>query len=237
MGIMFKSMLAWLLPTTTTTATTTTPSQQPSQEDPRPTMVLEALARNESLYYFGLGSNMLRSKVEGRAVGNDSKIEILDMQPAIVHGHRLAFNLRGFPPLEPSMGSLEPVLGDSSGSCGDKNNGALYPYHKQECHGALICLTAENYIKVMKSEGVGNPNMKTPPSYEEVVVTAVPYDQKKRPVQAVALRARPHARLAQDPAPSLRYMNLLREGAAELGLRPCYQEYLANHPVQIVPKW
>jgi hypothetical protein len=32
-------------------------------------------------------------------------------------------------------------------------------------------------------------------------------------------------------------MKILREGAAELQLKPCYQAYLAEHPVQKVPRW
>jgi hypothetical protein len=41
-------------------------------------------------------------------------------------------------------------------------------------------------------------------------------------------------RLRYDPSPSERYMNILRQGAMELGLKDCYQEYLAKHPVQKV---
>jgi hypothetical protein len=49
------------------------------------------------LYYFGVGSNMLRSKIENRGI-NGTTINILHIEPAVVYGHRLAFNMRGFPP-------------------------------------------------------------------------------------------------------------------------------------------
>ena len=181
------------------------------------------------IYYFGLGSNMLRSKLENRASfgGNSSsKIELLSMEPAYVQNYRLSFNLRGFCPLEPGMGSLEPV---------DSSHLPIHAYEKPECHGALVALTKENYEKVMRSEGIG-PNV-TNPGYEEIVVTAIPYDSRKKPVTAIALRARSHVRWPQDPTPSQRYMDILKEGAAELQLNPSYQSFLATHPVQQSPVW
>lgn len=195
----------------------------------RPALVRDALERNETLYYFGLGSNMLRSKLENRGA-NGTRIEILDMQPAVVPAHRLAFNLRGFLPLEPGMGSLEPVHEDDSSS-----SKPLHTYEKPECHGALVHLTAENYERVMQSEGIGPNNAN--PGYEEVVVAAHPYSAEKRAVAAIALRARPHVRLPRDPCPSARYMSILREGAAELRLRDSYQNFLRQHPVQHTPRW
>jgi hypothetical protein len=91
-------------PTTTTTTTTTTngnvklnrnyreESTDCYDDDDEPT-----------IYYFGIGSNMLRSKVESRGV-NGTKIELLDMEPAYDKNYRLAFNMKGFPPLELGMG-------------------------------------------------------------------------------------------------------------------------------------
>ena len=191
----------------------------------RPEYVLNALARGENLYYFGLGSNMLRSKVENRSL--NGTINLISMEPAIVPDHRLAFNMRGFLPLEPGMGSLEPLGGV-------KKSRPLLAYKKPECHGALILLDSENYEKVMQSEGVSHNS--TNQGYEEIVVDAYPYDSST-PVKAVALRAKPHVRLTRDPAPSLRYMTILRQGAAELGLEAEYQDFLTQHPVQNVPVW
>jgi hypothetical protein len=190
----------------------------------RPTYVVDRLAHKKTMYYFGIGSNMLRSKLENRGL-NASKIDLIDMEPGYVPNYRLAFNMRGFAPLEPGMGSLEPINGSRP----------LLAYEKPECHGALVTLTAENYEKVMASEGVSFNQ--TNPGYEEIVVTVIPYDTRKAPVEAIALRARPHVRLRKDPCPSERYMSILREGAKELGLLPSYQEYLNQHPTQFVPVW
>lgn len=190
----------------------------------RPQHVIDHLASNQPLYYFGLGSNMLRSKLENRGI-NGSKIELLEMKPAVVPGYRLAFNLRGFLPLEPGMGSLEPVHATSR---------PLVLYEQPECHGALVKLTPDNYEKVMRSEGVGHNA--TGGGYQEIVVDAYPY-HSRQPVKAVALRARRHVRLRRDPCPSARYMNILKEGAAELGLIPSYQAFLNSIPVHSVPQW
>ena len=217
---------------------------------------------------------MLRSKLENRGI-NGTKIEVISFEPAVVPNYRLAFNLQGLPPLEPGMGSLEPIPAIppppitttasstpslSLSSPTDNNNQrldydstdsavavaasttSLLEYEHQECHGALVKLTAENYVKVMASEGVkgdNDPNQ----GYEEIIVDAYPYstydddDIKKQhrprdPVKAVALRARKHVRLKTDPSPSLRYMTILRMGAQELHLLPSYQKFLAQHPVQ-----
>lgn len=190
----------------------------------RPRLVTEALEKGEPLYYFGLGSNMSRQKLENRGI-NGEKIEIKTMEAAVVKNYRLSFNMKGFPPAEPGMGSLEPI-----GSPVE----ALLAYGPGECHGALIQLTSENYEKVMKSEGVDG---KSDQGYEEIVVDAYPYGKSETPVKAIALRAREHVRLDFDPAPSVRYMTILRDGAKELGLKKCYQDFLNDHPVEIAPRW
>ena len=88
----------------------------------------------------------------------------------------------------------------------------------------------------MRSEGVGLG--KSDQGYEEIIVDAIPYGKsQKQSVKAVALRARDHVRLNYDPRPSVRYMTILKEGAKELGLLPCYQEFLQKHPVQILTRW
>lgn len=207
----------------------------------RPKLVEESLRTRTPIYYFGLGSNMSRSKLESRSF-DGSKIHVISMEPAVVHNYRLAFNFPGFLPLEPSMGGLERVPG-----CSDENDAAekdrgkpsrpLYPYEKPECHGALILLSADDYEKMMHTEGVSGDRHEDNRGYEEFVVTAVPYDKSKSPVQAVALRPYPLSRLPHDAAPSPRYMKILRDGAAELGLSPCYQEFLAKHPVHTTPIW
>jgi hypothetical protein len=215
----------------------------------RPAFVLERLRRKEPIYCFGLGSNMSRSHLESRSF-DGKKIEVLSMEPALVRGFRLAFNLPTYLPLEPSMASLErcrPSQNPSGADDREKQEGGdgegddnpglpLYPYVKDECHGALIRLSADDYERVMASESVSGTRYAVR-DYQEVVVTAVPYDKSKEPIKAVALSVIPHVRLPQDVAPSDRYMQLLRDGARELGLVDSYQEFLNSHPVQVTPGW
>ncbi|KAL9182820.1 hypothetical protein ACHAXT_004099 [Thalassiosira profunda] len=209
----------------------------------------ESAATPPTLYYFGVGSNMLKSKIVGRGI-NGTKIEVASMRPAFVRDHRLAFNMKGFAPLEPGMGSIEPITGES-------DSGALLSYRNEndgcyECHGALVELTVDNYNKVMASEGVGIDrstigsgfsDRKEDTGYEEVAVSAIPYgngkhkEAQQQPIQAIALRAKPGSRLKKDPCPSRRYMSILRDGAAELQLKPCYQDFLQQHPTQYNPRW
>jgi hypothetical protein len=236
----FCSFILFLTPTTTfgIMKQQTKPSSSPPD---RPQLVIDALEKNRPIHYFGLGSNMSRKKLENRGI-NGTKIEIQTMEAAVVPNYRLAFNLRGFPPIEPGMGSLEPVSTTSSTSSNTGGSStssaasrAIMTYKHNECHGALVKLTPENYEKVMRSEGVGSG--RSDQGYEEIVIDAYPYNRPNRPVKAVALRARPHVRLKYDPCPSARYMSILKEGAKELGLRPCYQEFLQNHPVQALSSW
>jgi hypothetical protein len=94
---------------------------------------------------------------------------------------------------------------------------------------ALIEVTAENYEKIWKSEGGGAAK----PGYEEVVVEAIPYGSGKS-VKAIALRAAAHVRLRKDASPSARYMNIILQGAKELGLVPEYINRLQSVRVQRV---
>ena len=193
----------------------------------RPALVTSLSSPTDVVHYFAIGSNMLRSKLEGRGPNGAARtracagaslnpalsragttISLIDFRPAVVRAHRLAFNMRGFPPLEPAMGALEPSAG-------------------AECHGALCTLTAAEYEKVWQSEGGAQPK----PGYEEIVVDAVPYGSTE-PVRAVALRAREHVRLPTDASPSSRYMRMLIDGAAELGIDAAYVEALRSTPTQ-----
>ena len=110
----------------------------------RPDLVLDALEHNKQLYYFGVGSNLSRKKLEGRSICG-KKIHVLSMEPCIIPNHRLAFNTRGFPPLEPAMGSLEPlpsfyetVRNNGDGDCDKleqqrRLSRALKSYEREEC--------------------------------------------------------------------------------------------------------
>ena len=115
-------------------ASTTVPSPSTTSIS-RPAMVTRAIESNTNLYYFGIGSNMLKSKLEGRGV-NNTNIEIISIEPGVAKRHRLAFNMKGFVPLEPAMGGCEPCDNDDD--------------DEMDCHGALCEVTPENYDKKVR---------------------------------------------------------------------------------------
>ena len=57
----------------------------------RPLLITQALAANSSVYYLGVGSNLLKEKVASRGAG----IAFTSFEAARVENHRLAFNMRG----------------------------------------------------------------------------------------------------------------------------------------------
>lgn len=209
----------------------------------RPKEILDAIANKEDIYYFGVGSNLSRERLENRSVCG-KMIHPISMEPCIIHNCRLAFNLVGAPPLEPAFGSLEPLPSFYERKNSDADHPSILKrsdsepvvaYGEKECHGALIKLSAHDYSLVHRSEG---GDMGKLCGYEEIIVTCVPYDRTKPPVKAVAFRVREHRRTGgQDPCPSKRYMDIIRQGAAELGLEDSYQQWLKDHPVQHTSKF
>ena len=153
--------------------------------------------------YFAFGSNLLRSKMDGRG-----DTQVLDCVPAVVAGHRLAFNMRMFPPLEPAMASIDPSDVDDA------------------CEGALYTLTRAGYEALWRSEGGSMER----PGYEEVVVCA---DVGGERVRAITLRAAPWMRMTRDAPPSARYKSLIVDGARELGLSSEYVERVAALPAAV----
>lgn len=149
--------------------------------------------------YFAFGSNLLLSKMAGRG-----ETEVLHREPGVVRDHRLAFNMRMFPPLEPSMASIEPSAGAT-------------------CEGALYTLSRAGYEALWRSEGGSMAR----PGYEEVVVSVACGEQV---VQAMTLRAAPWMRMSRDAPPSSRYKKLIVDGAQELGLSTEYVASLSRMP-------
>ena len=71
-----------------------------------------------TIRYFAFGSNLGEEKLRNRGP-NGTKIDFVTRSPAVARGHRLAFNMRMFPPLEPAMASIEPSEGEQceGGAC------------------------------------------------------------------------------------------------------------------------
>ena len=142
--------------------------------------------------------------------------------PAVAYGKRLAFTALGLPPLEPSFASVESST------------------PSDECHGVLYEISELDWLKVCATEGVPFGYME-----EHLMVTpyaahlneSEPWESQSEPseVSARTLRWRqPQTFLGLPPVepfpPSLRYMGLLRAGAAEAGLAMSWRTVLAELP-------
>lgn len=133
---------------------------------------------------------------------NRANLQIEEVVPGELKDWRLAFNLRTITWLEPSMAGIEPAPG-------------------QSMHGVLLRFNPESFKALLQSEGDGH-------AYQLQPVTVEAYDG--RCIEAVAFRALPHRRLQEDAPPSLRYLNLLRNGARQCGLRQEYIDWLDALP-------
>lgn len=141
--------------------------------------------------YFAFGSNLDEAKMSSRGP-NGTAIEYSRRYRCQAEGHRLAFNMRGFPPLEPAMASIERREGES-------------------CPGCVYECPRESYELLWRSEGGA---METSP-YEEIVVPIT--DDAGRVSDAITLTTRPWARLPRDAPPSERYVKIIEAGARQLG--------------------
>ncbi len=177
-----------------TTTTTTTLR-------PLPASVVDA---NGLVRYFAFGSNLASSKMGSRGK-NSSALAYERRWPAVAHDQRLAFNMRGFPPLEPAMAGIEPSPG-------------------QECPGCVYEMSRDAYEALWRSEG--GAMKKTP--YQEVVVS-VRDPATQRTVDAITCQVSAWAALRRDGVPSARYLGIIEEGARELGLVE-YADALSKRP-------
>jgi hypothetical protein len=147
---------------------------------------------------------MKRSVLEGRRM-----IKPAESVPAVLGGWQLTFTQPGLPYREPGFASVEPI-----------EDGA----QAREVHGVAHRMTPAEWAYYMESEGAAGQSDQ---GYGVEEVTLQTYDG--RDMQAYTLRTQPKtvARLKGRLAlPSLRYISLLRDGAAEHGLAPDYCAYL-----------
>lgn len=148
--------------------------------------------------YFAIGSNLAASVREGRR-----GLRPLSSSPGLVKNARLAFNIPGFSPAEPAFASLTP-----SARAAD------------ECHGAIFELTISDWAKLCASEGV-------PAAYRVLQVNVQSYADDVDAVPAYTLTPG-LVRSPVDLPPSERYLDLIRDGAREMGLKEAWQESLAS---------
>ena len=146
-----------------------------------------------SVRYFAYGSNLARSVREGRR-----QLTPLSSAAGFVRDERLAFNVPGFSPAEPSFASIQPQKGE-------------------ECHGGVFELTVGDWLRVCATEGV-------PFAYKVREVQVELYRGSSVPAFTLGYDAPPW--LSSERAPSQRYLTLIRDGARELQLTPAYQDKL-----------
>ena len=148
--------------------------------------------------YFGYGSNLAKSVLEGRR-----RLKPVSTQPGFVRNERLAFNMLGLSPREPSFASLVAAP-------------------NEECHGCVFTLEPADWLRLLASEGVpfGGPL-----GYRVREVAVDLYGGGR--VTAWTLGAGALATRADVP-PSERYLALIREGARERGLTSAWRRRLAE---------
>ena len=123
----------------------------------------------------------------------------LSTAPGFVRDHRLAFDLPGMGPAEPAFASIRPAAGE-------------------ECHGGLFELSLMDWSRLCASEGV-------PFAYRVAEVDVQRYDGASAPAFTLIGNVRtPFG----DLQPSSRYLELIRDGARELGLTDAWQDHLAS---------
>ncbi|KAH8888280.1 hypothetical protein GQ53DRAFT_749209 [Thozetella sp. PMI_491] len=169
------------------------------------------------VWYFAYGSNMSSTKFAG-----DRGIVALSTVAARVPRWRLGFLVPGLPYAEPAFGAIEPIPDD----------GTELASAAPTVQGVLYLITRSQYVQVLASEGGGT-------AYRAIHVLAEPLSEDNRRrfgarIQAFSLQAH----LLRKPAglASLRYMNLILEGAQEAGLTSKYQAYLQRRPVYLAPE-
>jgi hypothetical protein len=207
----------------------------------------------ETILYLAYGSNMCRETFQGRR-----GIRPLSAVNVIAPSLKLTFDLPGLPYQEPCFANsavrtaadddaaLDPTLAPAAAGPADENT-ALLPGDGADTAdpasrpliGVVYEVTAADYAHIIATEG---------PTYADVLVpcTALPTpnaagaaddDGSPRgpdgaPLRAHTLLAPPsatrHPSAAGPAQPSLRYLTLLRDGAAEHALPDAWRAYLAQ---------
>lgn len=212
--------------------------------------VQEKHARSETVLYLAYGSNLSIEKFRG-----DRGIKPLSQINVQVPSLRLTFDLPGVPYTEPCFAN-SAKRDPENDPAGDKDTPwasdvkARGGYRKDEWHkgmiGVVYEVTAKDYAHIIATEGGGS-------TYEDILVDCHPFVSSDihapveqypstSPFKAHTLFApalppgeqppkdggrvtRPRPSYAQASA---RYLKLITDGAAELGLPDEYQQYLLS---------
>ncbi len=169
------------------------------------------------IWVFAFGSNMDKGVLEVRRM-----IKPAESVAAVAPGYMLTFNQPGLPYREPGFATIEVLPPPSN-----DNNHANSGDDTKSCrpvHGVAHLMTPTQWEYYKETEGAAGQSDK---GYGVVEVELEAYDGRK--IKAFTLMTQPRtiATLKNRKAlPSLRYLKLLRDGAAEHKLDPEYQNYL-----------
>ncbi|KAF2276641.1 gliotoxin biosynthesis protein GliK [Westerdykella ornata] len=173
-------------------------------------------AKSGTLWYVAYGSNMSAAKFTG-----GRGIAPIDVARVRLPRWVLSMEIPGLPYSEPAFSSISR-RGTLRAEAADV----------PDVIGLAYLITEAQYRHVIASEGGGT-------AYADIAVIGEgirPEDQEKLQ-NGCMLRTLTSAGMTRSPVPtpSLRYMSLLVDGAAEARLPPEYQEYLQRLPVYRPP--
>ncbi|OBT39502.1 hypothetical protein VE00_10400 [Pseudogymnoascus sp. WSF 3629] len=199
-----------------------------AQGDPDGPDSSSSFSSSASVWYFAYGSNMRASVMTGRG------LHIAATQAVVLPSHMLTFDIFGIPYTEPAMASISPRPRPHSGI---QNRCGIPLEQAPDVHGAAYLLSKSDFTKLVLSEGAGT-------AYREIEVEAlvlpppgnvtdtsevtVEVTSASTSIRAKTLVARYPFR--PNAAPSARYLDVLVQGAQELGLPVSYVEYLQSLP-------
>lgn len=152
-------------------------------------------------WYFAYGANMNADVLEKRR-----HVQPLEKIGARLPNYKLDFAHKGVAFKEPVFASVTPM----------KENEQV-----SEVHGVLYRVKAADYAKILQAEGVHS----CCPHYSTVEVIVHTYDGRQIWAHVLVTLNAHHGSL-----PSLRYLQLLREGARANNIDKDYQDYLQNLP-------
>ncbi|KAH9864490.1 hypothetical protein J1614_010424, partial [Plenodomus biglobosus] len=162
------------------------------------------MATNTTIWYFAYGSNMSSSKFTG-----SRGIHPIKIARAKIPGWTLTTEIPGTPYSEPAYTSIRPITGTD------------HP-KTREVLGVAYLITAEQFVHLVASEGGGI-------AYADIAVHAVPVTKKDEEMTGGKFMVRTLGtilRRVPGSSPSVRYMELLTDGAANAELPEEYCQYL-----------
>ena len=166
---------------------------------------------------------MEKSVLEGRRM-----ITPAESIAAIAPEYMLTFNQPGLPYKEPGFATIEPLPSNTNNtSNGNNSNKDGKIQEKEECrpvHGVAHLMTPTQWEYYKESEGAAGQSDK---GYGVIEVDVEAYDGRKFKAFTLMTQPKTIATLKGRKAlPSLRYLELLRKGAAAHNLDAGYQKYL-----------